>query len=436
MTMHIGRYSSPLMPDLDYVLVTMAGGLFAFGLVMVGSATMHMDPNSPFGYINRQLIALAIALLVSWPVFHISMRWWEHRGWLTFLLGLTLLTLVLIPGVGVSKGGATRWINLGPFNLQSSEYMKLFVVIYLAGYLVRRGNILAGSFWAFLTPMSLLGVAGLLLILEPDFGATAVIVAIALGMLFLGGVPLTPFVAMGGAVAAALVGLIWYAPYRLQRVTSFLDPWDDPSGSDFQLSGSLIALGRGEWTGVGLGAGLQKLFHLPEIHTDFVIAVVGEELGLLGTLSVMAMLAILVWRAFAIGVEAERRGKSFGGWLAQGIGLWIAVQSLISVGVNVGFLPTKGLTLPFMSYGGSSVIVFCLAVTLLLRVDYDNRRTPLLAAEQSARRARKKAKKAEAKAESEGVIPAEPFGEERESLDDGDSELVAPSSPSPAGAAI
>jgi cell division protein FtsW len=281
--------------------------------------------------------------------------------------------MLLIPGLGKTVNGATRWIPLGVFNLQGSEFMKLFMVLYLAGYLVRRQDEVIQSFWGFAKPMLLLVLASYLILLQPDFGTTVVMFATAVGMLFLGGVVLYQFAILVGLAGLAGGLLIVLSPYRWARVTTYLNPWDDPYNTDFQLSQALIAFGRGEFSGVGLGNGIQKQFYLPEAHTDFIMAVVGEEFGLLGTLGVILLFAFIVWRAFQIGVRAERRKQRFAAFAAYGLGLWLAIQSFINIGVNVGLLPTKGLTLPFMSYGGNSIIVVCLGIGLLLRIDHEAR---------------------------------------------------------------
>ncbi|PVV27538.1 MAG: putative lipid II flippase FtsW, partial [gamma proteobacterium symbiont of Ctena orbiculata] len=279
----------------------------------------------------------------------------------------------LIPGIGKSVNGATRWLPLGGFNLQSSEFMKLFMGLYIAGYLVRRQDEVARSFWGFAKPMLLLIITSSLILLQPDFGTTVVLFATATAMLFLGGVVLYQFSMLIVVAGVAGWALIYFSPYRWQRMTTYLNPWDDPFNTDFQLTQALIAFGRGEVSGVGLGNGIQKQFYLPEAHTDFIMAVVGEEFGLLGTLGVILLFAFITWRAFQIGVKAEQTGQRFSSYTAYGLGLWIGMQAFINIGVNVGMLPTKGLTLPFMSYGGNSIIVVCMVIALLLRIDFESR---------------------------------------------------------------
>jgi cell division protein FtsW len=257
-------------------------------------------------------------------------------------------------------------------NFQPSELVKLFVVVYLAGYLVRRGDEVRESVKGFLKPMALVGLIGVLLLLEPDFGAAAVITATVLGMMFLGGVRLWQFGVLFLVMSAGMAALAISSPYRMARLTSFVNPWADPFNSGFQLTQALIAFGRGEWLGVGLGGSIQKLFYLPEAHTDFLFAVLAEELGLLGVVAVIALFAILVWRAFVIGQSAASAGNRFGAYTAYGIGMWLGLQAFINLGVNMGVLPTKGLTLPLMSYGGSSIVMSCVAVALLLRVSHEH----------------------------------------------------------------
>ncbi|MEW8076240.1 MAG: putative lipid II flippase FtsW [Candidatus Sedimenticola endophacoides] len=355
----------------DWRLISVAAALLGLGVVMVASASLHKLAGAPLYYLTRHLIAIGIGVVGMWLMTRIPIREWERWGTLLFFLGMLLLVLVLVPGVGREANGATRWIPVGAFNLQSSEFMKLFVVFYLAGYLVRRQIEVARQAWGFIKPMILLVMACVLIMLEPDFGTTAVLLATALGLLFLGGVPVWQFALLIGLSGVALTTLVLISPYRLQRISSFLDPWADALDSGYQLSQALIAFGRGEWFGVGLGNGIQKQFYLPEAHTDFLMAVIGEELGLLGTLVVIALFGFIVWRAFAIGARAERMGQRFASYVAQGFGLWIGLQAFINIGVNIGLLPTKGLTLPLLSYGGNSIIVACMAIGLLLRIDYE-----------------------------------------------------------------
>jgi len=363
-------------PLLDYWLLGAALVLLLSGIVMVASASLAVaDKNygAPFFYLVRHAIALGLGMVAGLIVSQVSMAQWERMGIWLYFLGLAMLVLVLVPGVGRTVNGATRWIPLGVFNLQSSEFMKLFMVIYIAGYLVRRREEVSTSLWGFAKPMILLLVAAALIMMQPDFGTTGVIMATALGMLFLGGVAIWQFVLLLGAAALSAVLLVISSPYRLERVTAFLNPWADPFGSGYQLTQALIAFGRGGWFGVGLGNGIQKQFYLPEAHTDFLMAVIGEEFGLAGTVGVILLFAFIVWRAFLIGVAADKAKQRFSAYVAYGFGLWLGMQAFINIGVNLGLLPTKGLTLPFMSYGGNSIIVACMAVAILLRIDHETR---------------------------------------------------------------
>jgi cell division protein FtsW len=360
------------LPDLDYGLLVCAIAITGFGFVMVASASLPVADHtfgSPFHFVIRHALALGLALAAAMASYVVPVRWWERAGLMLFLVGLAMLALVLVPGLGRTANGATRWIPLGPLNLQSSEFVKFFAVIYVSGYLVRRRAEVAGSVLGFIRPMILMAVASALMLAEPDFGTTAVMLATVMGLLFLGGVPAVNFAVLTGMVGAALAALIVYEPYRLQRLLNFTDPFADPFDKGFQLSQALIAFGRGEWLGVGLGHGIQKQFFLPEAHTDFLMAVVGEEFGFAGVATVIVAFSFLVWRAFAIGARAQRHGDLFAAYLAHGLGLGLGLQAFINIGVNVGLLPTKGLTMPFMSYGSNSLIVALMAVAVLLRVD-------------------------------------------------------------------
>jgi len=366
--------NSPARFDLGLVLAVFA--LLALGLVMVGSASIAIadrELSQPFYFLLRQSIFVALGVAIASVVVMVPLYVWERFSALLLLSGILLLMVVLIPGISHAVNGSTRWLSLGFFNLQPSELMKLFVIIYLAGYLVRRGEEVRNRVWGFMKPMLLLMVIALLLLLEPDLGATAVIFATALGMMFLGGVRLWQFGVLLMMVLSAIAILTITSPYRMERVTAFLNPWADPFNSGFQLTQSLIAFGRGEWFGLGLGGSIQKLFYLPEAHTDFVFAVLAEELGLMGSITVVLLFSFIAWRAFRIAMNAQKLGLDFAAYTAFGISLWICMQAFINIGVNMGVLPTKGLTLPLMSYGGSSMLVTCTAVALLLRVDIETR---------------------------------------------------------------
>ncbi len=358
---------------LDYWLLATVLILLALGLVMVMSASVSIADRQlgdPFYYLWRQLAFVGLGLLVGYGILQTRLVYWERLGPYFLLFGLTLLVVVLLMGREIN--GSVRWLALGPINIQPSELMKLFMVVYLAGYLVRRGEEIRASVKGFLKPMLLVVLVGVLLLLEPDFGAVAVIAATVVGMMFLGGVRLWQFGILFSAVIASMGVLAFASPYRLVRLTSFVDPWADPFNSGFQLTQALIAFGRGEWLGVGLGGSIQKLFYLPEAHTDFLFAVLAEELGLIGALLVIFLFGLLVWRAFVIGKSAVQAGNRFGAYLAYGIGLWLGIQAFINLGVNMGVLPTKGLTLPLMSYGGSSLVVSCMACALLLRISHEH----------------------------------------------------------------
>ncbi len=361
---------------IDWLLLGAVLTLLALGLVMVTSASLHLGERlagQPFHYVYRHLFALGLGLGLAGLVAMIPIAAWERNGLWLFFIGTLLLALVLVPGVGRSANGATRWIALGGFNLQPSEFMKLFAVIYVAGYLNRRRDEVEQTTWGFVKPMLLLALASGLIMLQPDFGTTAVLMAIALGMLFLGGASLRHYAVLLGLVLGAAVVLVLVSPYRLQRVTIFLDPWSDVNGAGYQLAQALIAFGRGGIDGVGLGNGVQKLFYLPEAHTDFLMAVIGEEFGLIGTLCVIGLFALITWRVFAIGARAEAMDWRFAAYVAYGFAIWIGLQAFINIGVNIGLLPTKGITLPFMSYGGNAIIVACVIVAIVLRIDHETR---------------------------------------------------------------
>jgi len=364
------------LPTPDYWLPGAALVLLALGWVMVGSSSITIaerELGQPFYYLLRQAIYIGVGLVLALAVLRTRLIYWEKAGAALLALGVGLLILVLIPGIGRQVNGSLRWLAFGPFNVQPSELVKLCVVVYMSGYLVRRGQDVNDSAHGFLRPMGIVAVIALLLLMEPDFGATVVIVSTVLGMLFLNGVRLRHFGALIALASAALAILAFTSPYRLQRLTTFLDPWADPYNSGFQLTQALIAFGRGEWFGVGLGGSVQKLFYLPEAHTDFLFAVLAEELGLAGACLVIGLFGVLVWRAFSLAKLADQAGQHFAALLAYGLGLWLALQSFINLGVNMGMLPTKGLTLPLMSYGGSSIVVSCVAVALLMRIDKEVR---------------------------------------------------------------
>lgn len=366
------------LPRMDYLLLFAVMALAALGLVMVASASITLadrELGQPFYYALRQAIYIGAGVLLGMGVYRLRLALVEQAGLLLLLTAFALLLAVLVPGVGTQVNGSVRWLNTGLFRLQVSEPAKLMILLYLASYLNRYGEEVRTQLSGFIKPLALLGLAAILLLLEPDFGATVVMLATAMGMIFIAGARLWQFGGMLGLGGVSLAGLAVSSPYRMERLTTFLNPWADPFDSGFQLTQSLIAIGRGEWFGVGLGASIQKLFYLPEAHTDFVFAVLAEELGLLGVCVVIALYAVVVWRAFVIAIQAEKAGNGFASLLAHGIGIWIGLQAFINMGVNMGLLPTKGLTLPLMSYGGSSMVVVCAAIALLLRVDHETRCT-------------------------------------------------------------
>lgn len=356
---------------IDTILFLACLALLLFGYVMVASASLHLGDklaSDSFYFPRHQLIHIALGLIVGGVAASVKLENWRSWSMALYFVGLLLLILVLIPGIGKVVNGSARWINLLGVRIQVSEVFKLISVIYVASFIDRHIQIVRHSRFGMFRPFLLLGVAAGLLLLEPDFGATAVIMATAMGMLFMAGAGLWQFGSLLGIAIGAGGLLIYLAPYRLRRVLSFLDPWDDPLNSDFQLTQALIAFGRGEWGGVGLGSSIQKMFYLPEGHTDFLFSVIGEELGLMGTTTVILLFMVIVWRAFVIGRLAEESGTRFSAFLAYGIGTWFGLQAFVNMGVNMGMLPTKGLTLPLMSYGGGSMMVMCATLAILFRV--------------------------------------------------------------------
>ncbi len=365
------------MAEYDEVLVWVVIALLSIGLVMVYSASIAIAEASrgqPAYYLMRHGMFIGVGLALGLAAFQVSVQAWQKIASYLFVAGVLLLILVLIPGIGKEVNGSKRWLYLFIVNLQPSELMKLFVVLYAADYTVRKGVLKDRLFKAFWPMFLIMALVGGLLLMEPDLGAFVVICAIALCTLFLGGFNIKVFGGLLIALPFAFAALIVAAPYRLHRLTGFMDPWADPFGKGYQLSHSLIAFGRGEWLGVGLGGSVEKLFYLPEAHTDFLMAVIAEELGVFGVSAVIALFALLVMRAFAIGRQAAFLDRQFPALVAQGIGLWLGMQAMVNIGVNMGVLPTKGLTLPFLSFGGSGMAVNCLAIAILLRIDYENRK--------------------------------------------------------------
>ncbi len=353
--------------------------LLTFGTVMVYSASIALAEASRFTegrsayFLARHALFFTASVVAGMLVFQVPVRLWQRAAPWLFVLGVALLVLLLVPGLGREVNGARRWLSLGVANLQPSEFMKLFVVLYAADYTVRK-LALMHSFKRGLLPMlGVMLVVGWLLLREPDFGAFIVIAAIATAILFLGGMNGRWFAGLLLMMAAGFAGLVLSSPYRMQRIFGFMDPWSDPFGRGYQLSHALIAFGRGEWFGVGLGASVEKLLYLPEAHTDFVLAVIAEELGFAGVFAVIALFSWLVLRAFAIGRQAVALERPYAALVAQGIAVWLGAQTFINMGVNMGVLPTKGLTLPLMSFGGSALLANCVALAVLLRIDWENR---------------------------------------------------------------
>ena len=361
-------------PSLDPVLVALTSTLLLGGLVVLASASIAVADGGEvgsFAFVWRQLLALVVGLGAAVFMLCVPTAFWQRSGFLLVLLALALLAVVLIPGVGHSVNGATRWLRIGGITIQVSEPARLAVILYLAGYIVRRGQDLSSHFVGFLKPMVVISFAAVLLLAEPDFGAATVLVATALAMLFIGGARIRDFLVFFGAAVAALATLAVTSPYRMRRLTAFLNPWEDPYDSGFQLTQSLIAIGRGEWFGVGLGASVQKMFYLPEAHTDFVFAVFAEEFGLVGALVMVGLFLALVWRILGLSRKLAEAGQWFQAYAVFGFGIWLGLQAFINIGVNMGLLPTKGLPLPLVSYGRSSLIVTLAGIGFVLRACHE-----------------------------------------------------------------
>jgi cell division protein FtsW len=371
------------MMEYDQLLVWVTLIMMLFGMVMVYSASIALPDSPKFAYLGnknsyflvRQALFIGISLLASLIVFRIPIATWQRMAPLMFLATLVLLVVVLLPGVGVSVNGSRRWLSLKVFNLQPSEIMKIVAVLYAADFTVRKQQYMHKLTKGFMPMAFAMALVGMLLLLEPDLGAFGVIVCISMGILFLGGFNMVWFGGIGAILVMVFTSIIALSPFRRARMFAYLDPWEEGNALDkaYQLTHSLIAFGRGEIFGVGLGGSVEKLHYLPEAHTDFLMAVIGEELGLAGVLVVIAMFYWLVKRAFDIGRQAIALDQTFAGLAAKGIGIWIGVQTFINMGVNLGLLPTKGLTLPLMSYGGSGVLFNCVGLAILLRIDYENR---------------------------------------------------------------
>ncbi len=368
--------NTSIFDNLDVPLLLSALALLGFGLVMVASSSISIAErqlSDPLFYFWRQFSYSIVGLISAIIIFKIPLDFLQKTGPTLIVVSSLLLIMVLIPGLGKEVNGSMRWLNLGVISLQVSEFVKLATVIYLAGYLVRHNEEVRTKIGGFLRPLGLIFILSMLLIFEPDFGAVAVIVMTAMGMLWLGGASFFQFILLTLTTSAALTLAAVSSPYRMERLTTFLNPWADPFNSGFQLTQALIAFGRGEWFGVGLGSSVQKLFYLPEAHTDFVFAVLAEELGLFSVVIVISLFCFIVIRALMIGRRAEKRERPFTAFLSYGLGIWLGLQAFINIGVNMGVLPTKGLTLPLMSYGGSSLIIMCAVISMLLRADYETR---------------------------------------------------------------
>jgi len=373
-TDHVKSSGFELAAGYDRVILLLYAVLICLGLVMVASASIGIadqQTGDPFYYAKRQFLRILLSIMLIWVACRIPLAFWNRHGMMLMLGSIILLAFVLIPGIGHTVNGATRWLNLGLFTFQVSEVAKLFLIIYLSGYLLRRGGEVQTNTMGFIKPMLILAMASGLLVMEPDFGAASVLLMTGLGMIFLGGVRFGQFLLFVTGTLCIMGLLAVSSPYRLARITSFMDPWADPFNSGFQLTQSLIAIGSGGWFGAGLGGSIQKLFYLPEAHTDFLFAIYAEEFGFVGQVFLIGLFGLFALRCFAIAKLALQREQAFGGYLAYGVGLLITLQAVVNIGVNMGALPTKGLTLPFVSYGGNSILAMSFAVGLVLRVYFE-----------------------------------------------------------------
>jgi len=368
------------LPIYDYNLIWTTLGLLGIGLVMVYSSSVDIAAASKvsnyhnYHYLIRQVVYIFIGCFLGYISFLIPIYFWQKIAPLLFIAGLILLVLVIIPGIGVEAKGSQRWLSLGIVNFQPSEFVKLFTVMYASDYVLRKSKQMRTVVKGFLPILAVIVFTGCLLLAETDFGAFVVITTVAMGILFLGGLTLKIFISLLGFVPAIIYFIIKNFPYMERRIMAFLDPWADPWGGGYQLTHSLMAFGRGEYFGVGLGASVEKLQYLPEPHTDFILAVIGEEFGLLGVGIIIALFAYLVVRIFGIAKESIQNKKHFSALMAQGIALWFGIQGIINMGVNLGVFPTKGLTLPLLSYGGSGIVINIIAIAIILRIDYENKR--------------------------------------------------------------
>ncbi|MBT3513004.1 MAG: putative lipid II flippase FtsW [Nitrosomonadales bacterium] len=368
------------LPIYDYRLIWTALLLLGIGLVMVYSSSVDVAAASKSSsyqnhyYLLRQSIYIGLGLFIGYISFQIPIYFWQRMAPYLFIIGLIMLILVLIPGIGREVNGSRRWISLIIVNFQPSEFVKLATIMYASDYVLRKSKQMKTIIKGFLPMLGVIVFTGFLLLLEPDFGALAVITMVAMGILFLGGLSLKIFFSLIIFTPISIYFLIVNSPYRMQRIVAFLDPWADPYGKGYQLTHSLIAFGRGEYFGVGLGASVEKQLYLPEAHTDFILAVIGEEFGLLGVTVVIGLFVYLVLRMFGIAKESIQNKKHFPALMAQGVALWFAIQGIINMGVNVGLFPTKGLTLPLLSFGGSGILLNMIAIAIVLKIDHENRR--------------------------------------------------------------
>jgi len=351
-----------------FLAILMIAGI---GLIMLTSTTidiayrLHADD---FFYVKKQLVFMSLGLASIIVMSRVRLGIWERLGPLLLCLVIVLLFLVLVPGMGRTVNGSTRWLMVGPLGLQVSEFAKVAMIIYLSGYLVRHADNVETKLTAFLSPMTVLGLVILLLMLEPDFGSAMVFIVMMFGMMFLSGARILPLMSLIGACIALMVSLAITSPYRMQRIIAFMDPWADAQDSGYQLTQALIAVGNGGISGVGIGESVQKLFHLPEAHNDFIFAVLAEEMGLIGVAILLLSYFIFIWRCFDLGNKAQIQQMKFAQNIAYGCGIWFGLQTVISLCVNMGMLPTKGLSLPFISVGGSNLLASCIAIGLLMRV--------------------------------------------------------------------
>ncbi|WP_198220927.1 MULTISPECIES: cell division protein FtsW [unclassified Gilliamella] len=366
----IKKQVNPNIPFDNQLLWTVIG-LMVFGLIMVTSSSMAFNESDPFFYTQRELIQIGMSLFLMCITLYIPMQRWQQFG--SVLLILSIVMLIVVLGIGSSINGASRWIPLGVFNFQPAELSKLSLFLFLAGYLARKSEEVQSGFWGFFKPMVVMAVLSILLLKQPDLGTVIVLFMVTIGILFIAGAQLWQFIAILLTGVGAVVCLILYESYRLTRLMTFLDPWQDATGAGYQLVASLMAIGNGGITGQGIGNSIFKLRYLPECHTDFIFSIISEEYGYIGVAALLLLLFFLTFKALAIGYRALNEGSQFSGYLACEIGIWFGFQTFVNVGVTSGMLPTKGLTLPFISYGGSSLIVMSIAVAILLRIDFEFR---------------------------------------------------------------